>query len=444
MRIQVEDRRQLEHLLPFGFSFLLPYLTFSQTVALCVAALLYALFVSHHFSTTRDSERSSRLTSGKVFYALSVLLLVLLYFPATGVIAAGWAALAVGDSASNFFGRRWGRARLPWNRDKSWAGVLAFIATATPVAYFGLFWHGAESGGEVLLIFVFVAMTAGAAFESLPAVVDDNLTVSLVSASVLALLLASRPLTLDTQHNWATAALVSGGLALAALLLRLIRPSGALAGFLVGALVFRSFGPAGFVVLLLFFVLGTATTMWGLAPKQERRIAEPHRGRRSAVNALANGALAALFSLAHLLTGPGQKWLAVGFLAALATAAFDTVATEMGQLYGTRPRHPWKWTRVSPGTEGAVSLEGTLCGLIAAVLAVVVGVSMGLGIIPTGILCGVGAVAGGLAESLISARPGRLPPMTPGSRGHWMNFFNTVVGSGIAMLSAFSIREWIS
>jgi uncharacterized protein (TIGR00297 family) len=56
---------------------------------------------------------------------------------------------------------------------------------------------------------------------------------------------------------------------------------------------------------------------------------------------------------------------AVG-LAALAEAAADTVSSEIGQVIGGRPRMITTLRQVEPGTDGAISLAGTLAGVVAA------------------------------------------------------------------------------
>ena len=55
---------------------------------------------------------------------------------------------------------------------------------------------------------------------------------------------------------------------------------------------------------------------------------------------------------------------AVG-LAALAEAAADTVSSEVGQVLGGRPRMITTLRVVEPGTDGAISLAGTLAGIAA-------------------------------------------------------------------------------
>ena len=57
-------------------------------------------------------------------------------------------------------------------------------------------------------------------------------------------------------------------------------------------------------------------------------------------------------------------WVALA--AALSEAAADTVSSEVGQAYGEKARLITTWNSVSAGTNGAVSLIGTLAGVMAA------------------------------------------------------------------------------
>jgi uncharacterized protein (TIGR00297 family) len=60
-------------------------------------------------------------------------------------------------------------------------------------------------------------------------------------------------------------------------------------------------------------------------------------------------------------------------MASLATAAADTVASEIGQLFGKRAFLPTTFKRVPVGTEGAISVEGTLAGAAAALVVATTG-----------------------------------------------------------------------
>jgi uncharacterized protein (TIGR00297 family) len=76
------------------------------------------------------------------------------------------------------------------------------------------------------------------------------------------------------------------------------------------------------------------------------------------------------------VTQPSLAKLAM--VAALVTSASDSVASEIGKAWG---RTTWVLAglrRVRPGTSGAVSLEGTLAGIAAALALAALAVALGL------------------------------------------------------------------
>lgn len=130
------------------------------------------------------------------------------------------------------------------------------------------------------------------------------------------------------------------------------------------------------VPLLAVFVLSDIATRIGRAKKERLGTAERRSGR-NASQVAANLGLAALvqqdltqnwlastgwFSLSG--TAP-MPLFAIG-LAALAEAAADTVSSEIGQVLGGRPRMITTLRDADPGTDGAISLAGTLAGVLAA------------------------------------------------------------------------------
>jgi uncharacterized protein (TIGR00297 family) len=203
-----------------------------------------------------------------------------------------------------------------------------------------------------------------------------------------------------------------------------VRPSGFAAGVLLGTCIYVALGWPGFLVLAAFFVLGSALTRIGYARKRELGTAEGRAGARGAAHAVANAGFPTLFALAAL--GTGVPLWTLAFVAAFATASMDTAGSEIGPLLGRRTVSLRNLKAVPPGTEGAVSLEGTLAGLLAAFL--VGGVGALSGLIPPMQLGAIvlGAAAGNLYEGLLGAR---------GVLSHgWLNATNTLVGAGIAVL----------
>ncbi len=130
--------------------------------------------------------------------------------------------------------------------------------------------------------------------------------------------------------------------------------------------------------VLTLLVLTSLATRTGRGRKQRLGTAEDKHGR------LASQVAANLGMAALVCNGMTLAWM-IGFgradwaewrqslifapgLAALAEAAADTVSSELGQLWKGQPRLLTTLQRVPAGTDGAISLPGTLAGVMAALI----------------------------------------------------------------------------
>ena len=196
--------------------------------------------------------------------------------------------------------------------------------------------------------------------------------------------------------------LVTGLLAGLAYALKMLSRSGALGGFVVGAAIYLCLGPPGFVVLALFVVGGSALTRLGYRSKHRRGVAQDHGGRRGASNALANCGVALLCAVLATLI-PSEAF-AAAFVAALGAAFGDTAESEVGQLACSTPRLITTLRKVPPGTDGAVSVTGTLAGLAVAGLTAFLGLMLGL-VTESGValLVALASFLGTVADSFVGA-----------------------------------------
>jgi uncharacterized protein (TIGR00297 family) len=176
--------------------------------------------------------------------------------------------------------------------------------------------------------------------------------------------------------NVLAALVVTALFAALAYALGMVSRGGALGGFVVGTVIYACLGPQGFAILALFVIGGSLLTRLGYARKRYAGTAEPGGGRRGAKNALANCAVAVACASLYALTS--SEAFAAAFVASLGAAFADTAESEVGQLYGRTPRLISTLIKVPPGTDGAVSLPGTLAGLAAAGLAAALGFALGL------------------------------------------------------------------
>lgn len=118
-------------------------------------------------------------------------------------------------------------------------------------------------------------------------------------------------------------------------------------------------------MLAALFVMTWLTTRLGYRRKLALGIAERKEGR-NAWQILANLAVAALGAVVFSATG-NRIWL-VATVSALAEAATDTVASEIGQWRGPDALLITTWQRVSAGTDGGITISGSLAGLAAGVV----------------------------------------------------------------------------
>ena len=209
---------------------------------------------------------------------------------------------------------------------------------------------------------------------------------------------------------------------------------GAWTGGLLGLLIFLGSGFAGVGLLALFFGLGSAASAWKAADKRRLGLAEADKGRRTAGQVLANAGVAGLLGLlswqfpAH---APLARLLLAGSLAA---ATADTLASELGNVYGRRYYNVLTWQPDVRGDNGVVSAEGTALGLVgSALVAGAYCLSAGWGPAYGWLL--VAGTAGNLADSVLGATLERRHYVS----NNVVNFLNTLVGAlttaGLAALS---------
>jgi uncharacterized protein (TIGR00297 family) len=149
--------------------------------------------------------------------------------------------------------------------------------------------------------------------------------------------------------------------------LRWLTGGGAIASLLVGAAVLGFGGWVWASALVAFFVSGSALTLVGRARKTQP---EHRGGGRTAAQVLGTGGVCGVVAvLWGAGTWPGL-WglLPAAFFGAVAAAAADTWATEIGMLSPHPPRMITTGRPVPAGTSGAVTWLGSAAGVAGAAL----------------------------------------------------------------------------
>jgi uncharacterized protein (TIGR00297 family) len=229
---------------------------------------------------------------------------------------------------------------------------------------------------------------------------------------------------------------------------------GAVVASTVGGLVYAGTGLRGAVGLVGFFLTSSA-----LGRLPTAGVTRQARGAtRDAVQVLANGGVPAAFALARVIAPPPiRSRLDAGYCGAVAAAAADTWATEIGTRFGGSPRSILTLSPVSPGASGGVTAAGFL-GSIA-------GAGLVAGLTGAGALSRThhgpvlfAGVAGAVADSLLGAtiqevricdichmttelpeccgRPTRIVRGIPGVNNDVVNALATATGAGVAFVLA--------
>ena len=410
-------------------------------MALALAALAFNIWLLPRIGGRwlwRPAEVGRGQAIGVVIYPLTVLVLLAIFNRRPEVAAAGWGLLAFGDGAATVVGQRWGRVRLPWNREKSWAGLLAYLGVGWVSVVVLIEWT-TPGLYEIPFLAAVAAVTAflAALLESAPQRLDDNLGVPLVASLLLVCLLG-------TADGWARlldpsfhsilllGLLLNAVLAVVAHALGTLDVGGATLGCLMGTVIFAFLSWGGYLVLVVFFALGSLSTRIGYRRKAEIQVAQGRGGRRRAANALANGGVAAVCAELGGVTLEGSIFV-FGFACSMAAAAADTVESEIGQVWGRPTLLVTSLQPVEPGTNGGVSPIGTLSGLLAAVLTA--GAGWVAGLYPLAVVFPLSLLA--LVATLVESVAGATLERAELLDNNGVNFLNTLLaallGAGLAL-----------
>ena len=227
---------------------------------------------------------------------------------------------------------------------------------------------------------------------------------------------------------------------------KLLTPAGIFHAWLLGVLIWGTLGWQGYLVVGFYFLVGSGVTRIGLAQKEAAGIAEKRSGARGPENVWGSALTAALCALgvgvinselfaptSGFLVPNLQYLLVLGYVASFSTKLSDTCASEVGKAYGKSTFLITTLQPVPRGTEGAISLEGTLAGVVASIAIAFLGWGVGL-IDALGIAwCVIAAFIATNLESVIGA--------TLQSKYTWLtnevvNILNTLIGAIAAILIA--------
>jgi uncharacterized protein (TIGR00297 family) len=251
----------------------------------------------------------------------------------------------------------------------------------------------------------------------------ENTAVSLLPAPLLEAV---------AQEKWFRA-LVTALFAAFAWAVRGVTVSGAIAGAIIGFFLIMGAGWGGFAGLAAVFALTWIATRVGYRRKQRLGTAEASSGRNAA-QVFSNLGVAAACAGLYLWVWQSAH-LMLALTAALTEAGADTVAGEIGQAVGGTPRLVTSWKQVPSGTDGGITLGGTLAGMASALALSWTAAATGIIGFHSLSICAAAGFMGSLADSLLGAtlERGRI------LGNNTVNLASTLIAAGIAFMLSLTV-----
>jgi uncharacterized protein (TIGR00297 family) len=159
-------------------------------------------------------------------------------------------------------------------------------------------------------------------------------------------------------------------------------------------------GPQWFLIMLVFFILGSAATKYKFEYKKRIGVEQGKGGARGYRNVFANGIIAAA---AAVLFGVFQQPIfVVMYVGCVATAAADTVASEIG-VTGGIPRMITTLKRVPIGTNGGITVTGETVALLGALVVSVIAMLLSVITPQMMMICTLAGFVGTNIDSVVGA-----------------------------------------
>ena len=203
--------------------------------------------------------------------------------------------------------------------------------------------------------------------------------------------------------------------------------SGLFSGALMGLLIIVFSNVTWFLLMLTFFILGTAFTKYKYEIKKREGVAESRGGVRGFTNVFANGLVALCGAVLYGIYGD-LAFISL-YVGSIAAATADTTASELGML----GKQPFLITTLQPvpkGTDGGVTIMGEVLATIAALIIGVTAFVLEIGPPEIIIVAAIAGFVGTNVDSLVGATLERKHII--GNSG--TNLFCTIAGGIAAMV----------
>ena len=147
----------------------------------------------------------------------------------------------------------------------------------------------------------------------------------------------------------------------------LMTKSGWISAGILGTILWGCLSWQGWISVVIYLLFGSLVTKIGFKFKKEKGIAEKRGGRRGPENVLGSAATGLFLAMMTKYNIANEVLLKVGFAASFAAKLADTFGSEIGKRFGKETFLITSLKKVERGTEGGISLEGTLASVLGSI-----------------------------------------------------------------------------
>ena len=185
----------------------------------------------------------------------------------------------------------------------------------------------------------------------------------------------------------------------------LMTKGGWISAGVLGSILWGCMSWQGWISVVIYLFFGSLVTKIGYKFKRQKGIAEKRGGRRGPENVWGSAATGLFFAVMVKLDFANLLFYKIGFAASFAAKLADTFGSEIGKRFGRNTYLITSLRKVDSGTEGGISLEGTIASLVGTIF--MSSIMLALSIINTKNQFLIVSISGFLAtisESIIGAK----------------------------------------
>ena len=147
----------------------------------------------------------------------------------------------------------------------------------------------------------------------------------------------------------------------------LMTKSGWVSAGILGTILWGCLSWQGWMSVVIYLLFGSLVTKIGFKFKKAQGIAEKRGGRRGPENVWGSAATGLFLAIMTKFNAANVVMFKVGFAASFAAKLADTFGSEIGKRFGKDTYLITSLKKVDRGTEGGISIEGTLASVLGSI-----------------------------------------------------------------------------